>query len=249
MESHALHGDGIYYEAGDRLWVNLYVPSTADWTAGGVKVAVETDFPEGETATLKLMVPSPRRLAIALRRPSWAGEGFDVKINGHSAGDLPKPGSFVELKRTWSSRDRVSVTLPKQLHVEPLPDNPNRVALLWGPLVLAGDLEPQEGVQRSPETENGSERLAVPVFVAAGQPVEKWLKPVAGKPGTFRTDRVGRDRDVDFVPFYRLHRRAYAVYWDLFTPEAWEMRAAEYAAERRQAGKVAAATVAYCAIG
>ena len=26
MESHALHGDGIYYESGDRLWVNLYAP-------------------------------------------------------------------------------------------------------------------------------------------------------------------------------------------------------------------------------
>jgi DUF1680 family protein len=27
MESHGLHGDGIYYEAGNRLWVNMYVPS------------------------------------------------------------------------------------------------------------------------------------------------------------------------------------------------------------------------------
>jgi len=33
MESHALHGDGIYYESGDKLWVNLYAPSTADWQA------------------------------------------------------------------------------------------------------------------------------------------------------------------------------------------------------------------------
>src|SRR2546425_3713193 len=30
MESHGLHGDGIYYESNDRLWVNLYVPSTVD---------------------------------------------------------------------------------------------------------------------------------------------------------------------------------------------------------------------------
>ncbi len=27
MESHALHGVGIYYESGDTLWVNLYAPS------------------------------------------------------------------------------------------------------------------------------------------------------------------------------------------------------------------------------
>ena len=29
MESHALHADGLYYESGDRLWVNVYAPSTA----------------------------------------------------------------------------------------------------------------------------------------------------------------------------------------------------------------------------
>src|SRR3989442_4637269 len=29
MESHGLHGDGIYYVSRDRLWVNLYVPSAA----------------------------------------------------------------------------------------------------------------------------------------------------------------------------------------------------------------------------
>ena len=32
MESHALHGDGIYYESDDTLWVNLFVPSTAQFT-------------------------------------------------------------------------------------------------------------------------------------------------------------------------------------------------------------------------
>src|SRR6516225_6368425 len=40
MESHALHADGIYYESklresGDKLWVNLYAPSTAEWKSAG----------------------------------------------------------------------------------------------------------------------------------------------------------------------------------------------------------------------
>ena len=48
MESHALHGDGLYYESGDTLWVNLYAPSTADWKAAGVRLTVTTSFPEGE---------------------------------------------------------------------------------------------------------------------------------------------------------------------------------------------------------
>ena len=35
MESHALHGLGLYYEAGDRLWVNVYAPSIAHWESAG----------------------------------------------------------------------------------------------------------------------------------------------------------------------------------------------------------------------
>ncbi len=68
MESHALHGSGLYYEAGDKLWVNLYAPSTADWESAGVKLSMETDFPEGESATLQLTVATPKQLTIALRR-------------------------------------------------------------------------------------------------------------------------------------------------------------------------------------
>ena len=86
MESHALHGHGLYYEAGDKLWVNLYAPSTAEWPAAGVKLVMETDFPEGESATLKFTLAAPKEFTIALRRPFWAGAGFSVKINGEDAG-------------------------------------------------------------------------------------------------------------------------------------------------------------------
>jgi len=60
---------------------------------------------------------------------------------------------------------------------------------------------------------------------------------------------VGKERDVELVPFYRLHRRTYAVYWDLFTPAEWERRAAELAAEHEQQGKLEAATVGFAQPG
>jgi len=238
MESHALHGDGIYYESGDRLWVNLYVPSTAEWKAGGLNLTADTDFPEGGSAVLKLALLSPRLFTLSLRRPSWAGEGFVVKINGEELKDLPGPGTYVDLKRVCKSGDVVELAMPKALHLEPLSDNPRRVALMWGPLVLAGDLGPEGDF---PAWKPG----AVPVLVAAEQPVADWLKPVPGKAGDFRSEGVGRDRDVDFVPFYRLHRRTYAVYWDLFTAPEWEKKSAEYAAERERERKLELATVGF----
>ena len=239
MENHALHGDGIYYESGRKLWVNFYTPSVANWEKTQAKIEVQTDFPSGENVRLKLSLPARATFTLALRRPAWAGEGFGVQINGHAIRQLPAAGSYVELERRWQNGDTVALTLPKRLHAEPLPDNPRRVALLWGPLVLAGDLGP-EGQETHP---------AAPVFVAANQPLEQWLKPVAGQPGNFRSDGVGRPQDVDFQPFYQLHNRTYAAYWDLFTPEAWARQAAALAAEQDRQHQLELATVAFAQPG
>jgi uncharacterized protein len=244
MESHGLHGDGIYYESGDRLWVNLYVPSTAEWESAGVKLFMETSFPEGESATLKMTLQRPKPFTLALRRPSWAGAGFAVKINGKEVKSLSAPGSYVELKRTWKSGDAVALVLPKILHQEATPDNPGRAALMWGPLVLAGDLGPE---RRLGPTE------PIPVFVA-DRPIAEWLKPVADKPGNFRSAGAGREisgqeKDVDLVPFYRLHHRTYAVYWDLYTPEGWKKKSEEIAAEQTKQRKLEAATTTFARPG
>lgn len=254
MENHALHGDGIYYESGDRLWVNIYAPSTAEWKAAGLKLTMDTSFPAGDDATLTVKLHSPKRLTLALRRPSWAGDGFSVAVNGQPVTNFPGPGAYVELTRQWKTGDTVALNLPKTLHEEPLPDNPRRVALMWGPLVLAGDLGPENSGNRNQgRSRNGAQRPQVPVFVAADQPVANWLKPVPGKPGTFRTDSVGRepgaDQDVDFEPFYLLSRRTYGIYWDLFTPAEWQEKSAAYIATQEAQRNLEAATVAYAQPG
>ena len=230
--------------------MNLYAPSTAEWKSAGAKLVMDTTFPEGESATLTLTLDAPRELTLALRRPYWAGEGFGVRVNGQPVTDLPGAGSYVELKRSWKSGDSVSLVLPKALRLEPLPDNPRRVAILWGPLVLAGDLgNDEEGRAKRPRGKPGAAKPAVPVFLAADRPVAEWLKPVVGKPGTFRTDGVGRDRDVEFSPFYRLHRRTYGIYWDLFTPEEWERKGEAHTAAEARRHALEAATVDYAQPG
>lgn len=242
MESHALHGYGIYYESGDKLWVSLYAPSTANWEAAGVKLEMNTDFPLGESASLKVTPKSVKKFTLAFRRPYWAGAGFSVKVNGQAIKSLPKADSYVEITRTWKPGDTVELALPKTLRKEPLADNPNRIALMWGPLVLAGDLGKEldwEAMEKQPAS-----IPAAPVFVAPEQPVEKWLKPVAGKLGAFRTTGVGLATDIDFVPFYKLPRRRYAIYWDMFTPEEWKKKSEAYTAEQEKKKKLDAATVA-----
>ena len=271
MESHALHGDGIYYEAGDKLWVNLYTPSLMEWNAAGLDLTMETDFPEGESVTLKIRLTTPKELTLALRRPYWVGKGFAVKVNGKAVSDdvidpfhgvpesgrpvvgrkgVDHSGSFIEIRRTWKSGDRVDLTLPKTLRLEPVPDNPQVAAIMWGPLILAADLGPERGRGRGRDT--GYEPPVVPVFVASAQPVEQWVKSVPNEPGHFRVTDVGRDSqgaglkiDVDLVPFYRLHERTYSVYFDLISQADWEKKKAEYEAEQVRLRELDKITVAY----
>jgi hypothetical protein len=60
---------------------------------------------------------------------------------------------------------------------------------------------------------------AVPAFdVKDNAPLESWIKPVAGKPLTFRTEGAGKPNDVTLVPFYKLFGERYAIYWQLAEP-------------------------------
>jgi len=271
MENHALHGDGIYYESGDRLWVTQYAPSTAEWSAAGVKLAMATDFPTGNSAKLALTLGAPREFTLSVRRPFWAGDGFAVKVNG-SAVELPVEGTqlttgsranrqkmysspapvgeFVDVKRTWRSGDVVEVSLPMTLRLEPTPDQPTRTAIMWGPLTLASALGPEPPRRRDIDGPL-DKPTAAPVLVF-DEPLEKWLEPVAGKPGHFRTKGVGREanadgkpQEVELVPFYEVGASTYAVYWDTYTSEAWEKKRAEYRAEDEHRHMMEAASVDY----
>src|SRR5262249_47420426 len=118
-------------------------------------------------------------------------------------------------------------------------------AILWGPLVLAGDLGPEpprRAAERTPPQDS-------PVFVAANKPVGDWLKPIAGRPGDFKTDGVGRDRDVELVPFYRLQHRTYTAYWGILSPADFDKRTADHAAERERIRRLESVTLAFHAPG
>src|SRR5579871_185979 len=247
MESHALHGAGIYYYKGsEEFWISLYAPSIAKWDSAGVDVEMATDFPIGSSASVKIRTKAPKKFTLALRRPNWAGEGFSVKVNGRPLKDLPPADSYVKITRVWRQGDSVDLDLPKVLHEDPLPDNPSRMALMWGPLVLAGDLGP-DMPQGEGEEETPKGPTAPPLV--ADKPLDQWLKPESGKPGWFKTTGAGLTNDIEFAPLYELPRRRYAVYWDVFTSEEWNKRSAEYKAEQEKQQKLQAATIAFAQPG
>src|SRR5262249_47390909 len=154
--------------------------------------------------TLKLKLKSPRQFTLALRRPSWAGDGFGVKVNGRPVKRLSGPGSYIELKRKWNDADTVALTLPKTLRLEPLGDNRRVTGIMWGPLALAADLEAERGRGRAGQSggqsagqssgQSGAQPISIPSLVAAERPLAEWIKAAPEKPGDFRTSGVGREQ-------------------------------------------------------
>jgi len=268
MESHALHGDGIYYESANSVWVNLFVPSSAD-LSNGVKIAQDTNFPEGENATLKITAPSPKTFTLAVRRPAWAGEGFSIKVNGEA---IPQPtlaslrpgaaggwrigidesglpsSYYVEIKRLWKTGDTVELSLPKSLRFEPTADNKQVTAIMWGPLVLAGDHGARRPERRpAPGT---PPEAPVPVLVTENKPLTDWVVPAGSRVGDFTAKAVARvpsapaaPTDLSLTPFYRTHRRRYSTYFDVLTTADFDARIVTLAAEKERQRKIEAATV------
>jgi DUF1680 family protein len=146
---------------------------------------------------------------LRLRYPGWA-RSLTVAVNGRPQNIDAKPASFIEIKRTWKTGDRVELTIPMSLRLEAMPDNPKRVAIFYGPTLLAGEL--------GAEGELNSASL-IPALITSDSEPATWMRPVAERPVTFRTTNVGRSEDVTLYPFYAMHHKRYAVYWDLLTPE------------------------------
>ena len=77
---------------------------------------------------------------LRLRHPKWADGTPTVRINGRTVDSHSRPGSYFTLRRTWSSGDTIEIEYPMSLHTEPLPGDPQKIAVLYGPIVLAGAL-------------------------------------------------------------------------------------------------------------
>jgi hypothetical protein len=222
MENHAKYGDSIYFHDGGGLFVNLFIASELDWTEKGVKVRQETRFPEEPKTTLVIGAARPVEFALRVRVPEWVAGVCTVKINGKRHEASASPSSYLTITRTWKNGDRIEVDLPMKLRLERLPDRPDVAAILYGPIVLAGALGGAEGLSEDKVYgKDGPEGdpVAVPTFaVKDNAPLEAWIKPVAGKPLTFRTEGAGKPNDVTLVPFYKLFGERYAIYWEFPRP-------------------------------
>ncbi|RJG24369.1 glycoside hydrolase family 127 protein [Massilia cavernae] len=241
IESQSKHGEFIYAHDGDELYVNLFVPSTLDWRAKGVRVTQATSFPdEGST---RLKVESNATFTMKLRYPGWMAKGgMKVRINGKPVRIQGTPGTYVSLRRAWKSGDTVDVSLPMTTRLEQMPDKSDYYAVLHGPIVLAAKtqlfadekLNVMADDSRMGHIAQGQvcPQEAAPLFVSDTRNFANKIRPVKGQPLTFAASGLVRGKGAEtirLIPFYRLHDSRYMIYWPYSTPGNLAGRLAETA--------------------
>jgi DUF1680 family protein len=246
MENHARYGEAIFAHGESELFVNLFIAAEVHWRAKGIRLRQETAFPDEDATRLTWQAREPARLTLRVRHPAWARGPLVVSINGEPASLDSRPGSYAAITRTWRTGDRVDIRLPMGLHAETLPGAPDKVALLYGPIVLAGRLgddgmpAPFAGFQleqaRDPQPD-------VPHLVTADADWLSRVELVSRRPLLFRTRGLAQPHDVGLEPFYRVHHERYAVYWTTTTPERWAQRQAAVADVARREAELRATSV------
>lgn len=198
-----------------------------------------TSYPEKGETHFAFDVAAPVSFALRVRWPWWATKGASVKVNRQPFKADKDSGGYVVINRKWRKGDVVDVDFPMSLYTESMPDNKNRVAMLYGPLVLAGNLG-----DTMPDPVYGA-----PVLLTDDRNAAHWAVADAQQPLLFHMKEVGKPFNVDLSPFYTNIDNYYGVYWDFFTNEEWASRQAEYEAEKKHQQEVEAGTIDVMRLG
>ena len=108
MESHAKHGDSIYWTQGNDIIVNLYIPSTLTLFHPAIGLRLETAYPFADDSALTVTQAGVGVSAVSLRIPAWC-ENPRLSVNGRDVaprvadGYLPGSAAQMEDRRCHSS--------------------------------------------------------------------------------------------------------------------------------------------------
>lgn len=133
--------DLIYHASADGITVSLFVSSAVQWQVGDQEVTLEqrSELPEGSASVLRIGAEHPFELTVRIRVPGWA-DSTSVELNGSVIGRTSAAEKWITLRRTWHPGDAVTLRFDYALRAIPVDAfHPNRVAMAYGPVILAQD--------------------------------------------------------------------------------------------------------------
>ena len=247
MENHTKYHDSIYFHGEKDLYINLFIPSVLNWKKKGLTLEQHTSYPQGNRVDFIFNPSKNLPLNVKFRIPGWANNEVKFLINGKLISAKISAEGYAEIKRIWKKGDRLQMTIPLTVRTEAMPDDAGKVAFLYGPLVLAGDLgkvpnnEKQYAIE---QWDNFNEPVAkVPVFVTEEKNLVSLVKRTKSDTIEFRVSRDVKPDAVTLRPFNEIFYDYYNVYWDVMTPAQYAERRAALKAEAERQARIDARTV------
>ena len=215
VQAQTLYPELVWFTDGDKITAAQYIPSefTAEMNGANVTVSQTTGMKyyndqaffdekdDGQMSRwlLKFSVKcdKPARFTLSLRVPEWA-KGVELEVNGKNAAAPVKDG-WLDITADWQN-DSVQVFFPSELRAETLPDMPELMSVVDGPIVLAGIIGSDCGI-------TGADKLN-----------EQFMPQMEHTYGTFpwrqnswRTRN--QPQSVMFRPLYEVTDEEYTVYF------------------------------------
>ena len=217
VQAHAIINSLIYYETGTGIAVSQYIPSELDTEFNGAKIKIILELdrqnsgsssdnanpagsrhrPENQIFNIRISCDRPSEFTRDLRLPFWISGKPEVSVNGQACEISKQPPALMSISRTWKN-DSVRIVLPKSLWTEPIPDEPDTVAFMDGPLVLAGLCDREVKL-------HGDKRKPSEILVPDNE--REWGTWLQG----YRT--AGQESSIRFKPLYEIVDERYTLYF------------------------------------
>ncbi len=223
MENHSKYSHFIYTHTDEALYLNLFVASELNWEEKGVKIKQETSFPYEENTKL-IITEGKASFKLMVRYPGWVKDGaLSIKVNGKKYSFDKSPSSYVAIDRKWKKGDEVVIAFPMTNSVEKMPNVPEYLAFMHGPILLGTKTGTENmrgliaGDGRWDQFASG-DQLPVdkaPILIEDDlENIADKLKPVEGEPLKFTLDvKQINPIDITLEPFSGIHDSRYMMYW------------------------------------
>ena len=219
IQGHTVYPNHIFYEEGNDLVLSQYIPCQLDWNKNGKSVSLilsEDTHPEAHrrpssrSYELKITCSEPQEFALKFRLPWWMSASPEVIVNGEKQAITGNPSTYALIHKVWQN-DIIHIELPQCLTTSPLPDLPDTVAFMEGPVVLAAVLG--DGSKRT-----SAETLTEKTLYGNKEDPTSILIPDNEREFTrwrtgYRTH--GQAQNIRFISLYEIQDECYAVYFPI----------------------------------
>lgn len=214
FENHAKYAESIYSHNDNGIYVNLFISSVLNWKEKGITLRQTSDFPQHDIIKINITESSSIPWTLYLRYPEWAKHP-SVRINGKSFAVKQSAGSYICINRKWKKGDEVTVCYPMQLNMVASADDPHRVALKYGPVVLAGELGSSNMSAPAPFSDPKlyNDYYRYDFHIPEGLDTSLSKSDLKSIKKTSDKLEFVTESGVKIKPLYDIHHERYVVYW------------------------------------